>query len=512
MVAVRVARPMRAWHACLVAQLEAGGVPARLELFDVRQPTSAAGLVLAAERFLYRSARMAPQPSPASRDAGQASLTIAIDGVDDGPGAVVEPLFDGQPGEVALTRALLQGRAPRITIRMRSSGEILATGLPAIEDPACLTRSMRQVYARLGGLLLKALRRSAEPASRSVLGEATAVEAGQGGPAAALPKATSTLPKATSTLLKATSFAAPYVAAAFLARGVAGKLSRRLGPARGRPDHWRIGYRLATEPGVAQTLSWSGERYISLPDDGERFFADPFAFEHEGRRFIVFEDFSYASNKGVISLVEIDAHGRASAPRMVLEQPVHLSYPFVMHHEGGIVMLPETSGARRVQLFRADPFPDRWVPAEILLHDIVAADATPIWHDGSFWLFATLADDGGSSWDQLCLFHAPALTGPWRPHADNPVVIDAGAARPAGAMWHENGVLMRVAQDCRAGYGGGLAICRVDRLDEDCFAQTVIARLAPPEPAAARGIHTLNRCAGLEVIDLKVDHPTRPRV
>ena len=69
-------------------------------------------------------------------------------------------------------------------------------------------------------------------------------------------------------------------------------------------------------------------------------------------------------------------------------------------------------------------------------------------------------------------------------------------------MWHDGDTLMRVAQDCREGYGRGLAICRVDRLDRYGFAQTVVARLGAPPGSGAFGAHTLNRGGGLEVVDL----------
>ena len=87
------------------------------------------------------------------------------------------------------------------------------------------------------------------------------------------------------------------------------------------------------------------------------------------------------------------------------------------------------------------------------------------------------------------------------------MLIDAGAARPAGLMWHEDGVLMRPAQDCRTGYGAGLAICRVDRLDEGGYRQNVVRRVGPPPGVGAAGLHTFNRAEGWEAVDLKVPHP-----
>jgi hypothetical protein len=133
--------------------------------------------------------------------------------------------------------------------------------------------------------------------------------------------------------------------------------------------------------------------------------------------------------------------------------------------------------------------------------DVIAADATLLEREGRLWLFAAVTEEGGSSWDQLALFHADKLAGPWLPHAANPVLIDASAARPGGLMLARDGELIRPAQDCGAGYGSRLALCRVDRLDPEHYGQTVLARLAPPPAWSATGLHTLNAASGLEVID-----------
>ena len=233
-----------------------------------------------------------------------------------------------------------------------------------------------------------------------------------------------------------------------------------------------------------------------------------------GQKFVSQEEVGATSPSGEIDVCPTptpdSSRPGGGEARVVLEEAFHLSYPVILRHGGANYMLPEMSAATRVQLYRADPFPDRWRPDAVLLEGCRLADATPILHEGRWWLFATANDDGGSSWDQLHLFHAPDLLGPWRPHVGNPVLIDAGAARPAGHMWHEDGVLMRPAQDCRRGYGDGLAICRIDRLDEGGYRQTVVRRIeAPPGVGGATGIHTLNRAAGWEVVDLKVPHPPR---
>jgi hypothetical protein len=165
-------------------------------------------------------------------------------------------------------------------------------------------------------------------------------------------------------------------------------------------------------------------------------------------------------------------------------------------------MIPETSSVGRIELYRADPFPDRWTFERVLVNDVIASDATFVTWDGRDWLFASIAGEDASTWDALGLFYATDLFGEWKPHPLNPVLIDAGAARPAGAMLTQAGRLRRVAQDCRVRYGGGLVVADVDRLDPEDYSQTVRAVLAAPPGSGADGAHTLNVAGGYEFIDL----------
>ena len=228
--------------------------------------------------------------------------------------------------------------------------------------------------------------------------------------------------------------------------------------------------------------------------------ADPFPFEHDGRRYIFVEDYPHATRKAVISVAELDAHGVAGKPRPVLEEPHHLSYPQVFAHDGQIWMLPEGSGSARLTLYRAEDFPNRWVPAATLLEGEIS-DATLLHRADGFWLFATDRDGGGSTSDTLVVFHAPALTGPWTPHRQNPILIDRRRARPGGAVIASGSQLALPVQDGTLGYGGGLGLSTILRLD----AETV--ELGDPRPVSSAGdlpypqIHTLNRAGRLEVVD-----------
>ena len=462
-IVIRHAPPFRRWHRRLGERLEAAGHRVRYEAVG----RAIGRRLLALERRLYGVvADWNAVETPPISETWAPEVTLVLAGPLPAEGLVVQPEVAGGTGEAGLLAAARAASAASIVLRGGPPGalRLVASGRPAIEDARVLARALEHLLPRFVTLLAQAVAR---------------LEAGE-----------SECP------LPNEAARARVSAAAFLARGLGHKIARRFGPARGRPDHWRLALRREGDAA-----------YEWLPEDHSCFRADPFLFAEAERLWLFYESFDYAAGKGVIarSTVAADDSVQPGETRVVLEEAFHLSYPLVLRYRDVIYMLPETSAAARVQLYRADPFPDRWVPDAVLIEGCRLADATPVLHEGRWWLFATANEDGGSSWDQLHLFHAPDLLGPWTPHAGNPVLIDAGAARPAGLMWHEDGALMRPAQDCRAGYGDGVVVCRIDRLDEGGYRQSVVRRVAPPP--GATGLHTLNRAAGWEVVDLKVPHP-----
>ncbi len=192
-------------------------------------------------------------------------------------------------------------------------------------------------------------------------------------------------------------------------------------------------------------------------------------------------------------------------PRVVLEEPFHLSYPQAFRHAGSFWMIPETAGGRDLHLYRAEHFPDRWVRHSILIENKPLSDATLLQHDGRLWLFAADGDQGSSS-DSMLVFHAETLFGPFVPHAANPIVIDHASARPAGAFITGGQFPTLPVQDGTHGYGSGIGLIDVLELNLDRV------RLGPVRVLQTPGWrcqykHTINRAGRLEVIDGVVRQP-----
>ena len=228
--------------------------------------------------------------------------------------------------------------------------------------------------------------------------------------------------------------------------------------------------------------------------------ADPFLIRRGQGTYCFIEEIT-ASGKGVISVLEARGQGEWTGPRRVLEEPFHLSYPYVFSHEGRMYLMPESGQAGRVALYRAEDFPGGWVLDRELLSGVTAVDATLLEHGGKWWMFVNQKVPGGSSWDELHLYHAPCLLGPFSPHPANPVVSDVRRARPAGRVFAHEGRLFRPGQDCSGWYGRALAIMEIVRLDETGYEERPVARLEPELIPDSFCLHTLAVLDDLEVVD-----------
>ena len=279
-------------------------------------------------------------------------------------------------------------------------------------------------------------------------------------------------------------------------------------------EQWFLAYRFnergrAPRPGEAATVAPDLKGYTRLVPPKDRYWADPFALEKNGRYFVFFEELPFKTGRAHISMLEIDrATGKASAAQPVLERPYHLSYPFLMEHEGQLYMIPETAQNGTVELYRCIDFPLRWKLERVLMEGVRCVDAT--FHRGAdrWWMFANAAaQDSRVFDDELHLFSADRLHGEWIPHPRNPVKSDARCARPAGQLFWRNGALYRPAQICAPLYGSGLSINRVLRLTPRDYAERQVERILPSRREGLLGLHTVNRAGDLTVIDAFMRRP-----
>jgi hypothetical protein len=270
-----------------------------------------------------------------------------------------------------------------------------------------------------------------------------------------------------------------------------------------RHDQWNVG-RIDRPIGafLNSNLPLAPITWLPAANRAE-FKADPFGVLRDGRLTILYEHFSYRTNRGIIAAVEA-AGGAVSTPVEIGPTPaVHLSYPYLIEVDGRLRCIPESHEAGEVALYDIEHFPDRWVKVGALLENIRIVDASLFRHEGTWWLAGSEPTAKGTSCE-LSLWHAAAITGPWYPHAANPVKTDVRSARPGGTPFYENGVLYRPAQDCSKTYGGRVIINRVVTLTPTAFHEVEAARVEPdPRGEYPAGLHTLSQVGEITLIDGK---------
>jgi len=277
-------------------------------------------------------------------------------------------------------------------------------------------------------------------------------------------------------------------------------------------DIWRTG--IVRAPFEQIALHGLGDQSIEWLAAGPpfTFLADPFGLWREGTLHLFVEAFDYRDRHGRIDVLRFDADLRQIDRTTCLREPWHLSYPFVFEADGETWMLPEAHRSGGLHLYRAIEFPTRWQRVATIALDGVAVDASPVFHDGLWWLFYTVATDRWSKIGALHIAFADRLTGPWRCHPRNPVRLDMSSARPGGTPRVINGCVVAPMQDCTRTYGGQAKLLWIDELSPTTFASAVGHSVSPrPDFGPFRdGLHTLSACGEVTLIDAKrIDRSAR---
>lgn len=265
----------------------------------------------------------------------------------------------------------------------------------------------------------------------------------------------------------------------YLAKRIAnslGGMKHRLDRALGRrPSMWQ----LAIGRGPIETAAlW---RTTPLPPPAGRFWADPFLIERDGRLYCFFEEYDYPTGRAWISVGIIDGASFEYLGRAI-DTGYHMSFPFVIAHEGEIYMIPETADRSRIEIWRATDFPLEWELHRTALDGVNVADTVLLEHDGRWWMFTNISSTLEP--DYCNELHVFMVDGPElreiTPHPANPVVIDAHTARNAGRPFLRDGRLFRPSQVNNFGiYGYALNLMEITELTPDRYTEKVAFQARP---------------------------------
>lgn len=231
------------------------------------------------------------------------------------------------------------------------------------------------------------------------------------------------------------------------------------------------------------------------------FQADPFLIEKDDKLYVFYEAFSFRNSKGTLrcrildrELVELDDIRLEGFDDLMC----HLSFPYLIHINDQLFMIPESSERKEVILFKSIEFPARWKQVKVLISDTELTDNIFISVNETCYLLSTTMDN------EIIIHSADHLYGQWQ--RINPALkVSNHHHRGAGAPYHVDNRIFFLTQECTPEtYGKSIYIKELVTLNDANFDENLIEQINS-SINHSDGVHTLNFSNNYIVYDTKIN-------
>ncbi len=240
-----------------------------------------------------------------------------------------------------------------------------------------------------------------------------------------------------------------------------------------KTSHWSIGIYKGTTPFELDNLIGANNPVITgrdVDDINAAFVADPFIVVHQNMYYMFFEIFNLDTDQGDIGYAVSEDGIDWQYKNIVLDEDFHLSYPAVYEIGGAYYMIPESSEANAVRLYKSANFPDDWIYAGDILSGAAFTDPTLFYHKDHWWMFSSVSGNNGT----LNLHYTDSLFQNWKPHPSNPILENNyDYSRPAGKVFEINNKIYRLAQDDAPYYGTQVYAVEINDLTPSSYSENL---------------------------------------
>lgn len=233
-------------------------------------------------------------------------------------------------------------------------------------------------------------------------------------------------------------------------------------------DNWSIGMLKGSSP-----FDLTSQRIINNPvltnddvtDIRAEYVADPFMILDDSNYYMFFEVLNKDTAHGDIGLAESNDGMNWEYKKIVLDEPFHLSYPYVFKWDGEYYLIPESFENASVRLYKASEFPTQWDFVANLLEGYDFVDPSIFRFSDRWWLFLSSTRN-----DVLFLYYADDLIGPWVEHPESPIIDqNPNKARPGGRVLVTDNKVFRFTQDDYPTYGNQVNAFEITELSTTTY-------------------------------------------
>lgn len=280
-------------------------------------------------------------------------------------------------------------------------------------------------------------------------------------------------------------------------------------------EAWCVGFRRINNGG---DLLHDGSGEFSLLKPGFVYwYADPIISNIDNGVYVFTEAYDKWDKKGRIAVSKL-AGGHLSKPKIVLEEPFHLSFPEIFEYNGSYYMIPETHSVSQFRFYKMGGSLREWglfrkIPTEFGFSDTVVYN-----DNGVLYLITTEKKSDNPYMNRVHVFRITDFESETgfeitEIKTDEPETYGYDK-RCGGSLLSDAGEMIRVIQESEDGfYGKCLSYNKVLKLGPDGFAEKALDKKTYIRDLHYRlkgfhralGIHTYGRCGDYEVVDIKTN-------
>jgi len=236
---------------------------------------------------------------------------------------------------------------------------------------------------------------------------------------------------------------------------------------------------------------------VRIKNPADHFFADPFVVKRNGKTVCFVEDYSFREKIGYIAAIEILNEKEYKLLGPIIKEPFHMSYPFVFEYDQDLYMIPETSGAKSIRLYKCSGFPLNWEYQKDILTGDHFVDPMIINHNG-LWYILTNTED-----EKLVAFHSnDPINGEWIKHEIDPLLFDLNISRNGGLLREADGSYVRCRQKFGFNtYGAALTMAKIIELSPENYVELDVCKVSPDFFPGLIGCHHMHSNGETTVYD-----------
>lgn len=221
---------------------------------------------------------------------------------------------------------------------------------------------------------------------------------------------------------------------------------------------------------------------IEIKNPPNHFLADPFVITKNNRTICFVEDYCYKQKRALIAAIEIVDQKTYKMLGTVIEEPYHMSFPYLFEYQDELYMVPETSEANAIRLYKCIEYPLKWEYQKDLFSDVKAVDSMIFEYQERWWMLTNMSTKGNEDdASQLMAYYSDnPLSDNWIAHEQNPLIFDSNIARNGGIL--DLGGTLPVRGRQKQGfnaYGVALTLARITELTPSSYSEKKIGQISP---------------------------------